>query len=61
MFRERRLEAPRGGSAFCVPINQSFFLSGARLAPASHIALIYAACPLVVLAPGDGLDEARSG
>ena len=37
-------------AALCVPINQAFFLSGARLAPASHIGLIYAACPLVVLA-----------
>ena len=37
-------------AALCVPINQAFFLNGARLAPASHIGLIYAACPLVVLA-----------
>ena len=37
-------------SALCVPANQAFFLAGARLAPASHIGLIYAACPLVVLA-----------
>jgi drug/metabolite transporter (DMT)-like permease len=37
-------------AALCVPINQAFFLGGARLAPASHIGLIYAACPLVVLA-----------
>lgn len=36
--------------AFCVPINQGFFLAGARYAPAGHIGLIYAACPLVVLA-----------
>jgi drug/metabolite transporter (DMT)-like permease len=36
-------------AAFCVPINQMFFLNGARLAPTSHVALIYAACPLVVL------------
>ncbi len=35
-------------SVFCVPINQFFLLSGARLAPTSHVALIYAACPLVV-------------
>jgi drug/metabolite transporter (DMT)-like permease len=36
-------------AALCVPINQTFFLYGARLVPTSHIALIYAACPLVVL------------
>lgn len=36
-------------AALCVPINQAFFLSGAKFAPASHIGLIYAACPLVVL------------
>ena len=37
-------------SAFCVPINQWFFLTGAKFAPSAHIGLIYAACPLVVLA-----------
>ncbi len=36
--------------ACCIPINQFFFLNGARLAPTTHVALIYAACPLVVLA-----------
>ena len=36
-------------SVFCVPINQWFFLTGARLTPSAHIGLIYAACPLVVL------------
>jgi drug/metabolite transporter (DMT)-like permease len=36
-------------AALCVPINQTFFLNGARLTPTSHVALIYAACPLVVL------------
>jgi drug/metabolite transporter (DMT)-like permease len=36
-------------AALCVPINQMFFLHGARLVPTSHVALIYAACPLVVL------------
>lgn len=35
-------------SVFCVPINQYFLLNGARLAPTSHVALIYASCPLVV-------------
>ncbi len=36
-------------AALCVPINQTFFLSGTKLAPTSHVALIYATCPLVVL------------
>lgn len=36
-------------AAMCVPINQTFFLNGTRLAPTSHVALIYATCPLVVL------------
>jgi drug/metabolite transporter (DMT)-like permease len=36
-------------AALCVPINQAFFLSASRFAPTSHVALIYAACPLVVL------------
>jgi drug/metabolite transporter (DMT)-like permease len=35
-------------SAFCVPINQSFFLNAARLGPNSHVGLFYATCPLVV-------------
>ncbi len=37
-------------AALCIPINQAFFLGGARFTSASHIGLIYAACPLVVLA-----------
>jgi drug/metabolite transporter (DMT)-like permease len=35
-------------AAFCVPINQSFFLNAARLGPNSHVGLFYAVCPLVV-------------
>jgi drug/metabolite transporter (DMT)-like permease len=35
--------------ALCVPVNQAFFLNATRLAPTSHVALIYAACPLFVL------------
>jgi drug/metabolite transporter (DMT)-like permease len=46
-------------AALCVPINQAFFLNGARLAPASHIGLIYAACPLVVLALAAALGQER--
>jgi drug/metabolite transporter (DMT)-like permease len=36
-------------AAFCVPINQSFFLNATRLGPTSHVGLFYATCPLVVL------------
>lgn len=36
-------------AALCVPINQTFFLNGAKLTLASHIGLIYGSCPLVVL------------
>jgi drug/metabolite transporter (DMT)-like permease len=46
-------------SALCVPINQAFFLGGAKLAPASHIGLIYAACPLVVLALATALGQEK--
>jgi len=35
-------------AAFCVPINQSFFLNAARLGPNSHVGLFYSVCPLVV-------------
>ena len=46
-------------AAFCVPINQWFFLTGAKYAPAAHIGLIYAACPLVVLALAAWLGQER--
>jgi drug/metabolite transporter (DMT)-like permease len=46
-------------ASLCVPINQAFFLNGAKLAPASHIGLIYAACPLVVLALAAFLGQER--
>jgi drug/metabolite transporter (DMT)-like permease len=36
-------------AAMCVPINQGFFLSAARLGPTSHVGIFYATCPLVVL------------
>ncbi|ADV61604.1 protein of unknown function DUF6 transmembrane [Isosphaera pallida ATCC 43644] len=36
-------------AAFCVPINQAFFLSGTKLAPTSHVGFLYATCPAVVL------------
>ncbi|MFO0960573.1 MAG: DMT family transporter [Isosphaeraceae bacterium] len=49
MFRE---DAPRlmAAATLCVPVNQSFFLTGTRFAPTSHVGLIYATCPLVVMA-----------
>jgi drug/metabolite transporter (DMT)-like permease len=46
-------------AALCVPVNQMFFLHGARLVPTSHVALIYAACPLVVLALATALGQER--
>ncbi len=46
-------------SALCVVINQAFFLGGAKLAPTSHIGLIYAACPLVVLGLAAALGQER--
>jgi drug/metabolite transporter (DMT)-like permease len=36
-------------AALCVPINQGFFLSAARLGPTSHVGIFYATCPLIVL------------
>jgi drug/metabolite transporter (DMT)-like permease len=36
-------------AALCVPINQGFFLSAARLGPTSHVGIFYATCPVVVL------------
>jgi drug/metabolite transporter (DMT)-like permease len=46
-------------AALCVPVNQFFFLNGTRLAPTSHVALIYAVCPLVVLLLVVALGEER--
>lgn len=37
-------------AALCVPVNQAFFLNASRFTPSSHVAIFYAACPLVVLA-----------
>ena len=58
MLREDRgrllLAAP-----LCVPINQCFFLSGARLAPTTHVGLIYATCPLVVLMLATAIGQER--
>src|SRR4051794_16707168 len=46
-------------AALCVPVNQTFFLNGTRLAPTSHVGLIYATCPLVVLALSVMLGQER--
>ena len=46
-------------SALCVPINQTFFLNGTRLAPTTHVGLIYASCPLVVLLLAAALGQER--
>ncbi len=46
-------------AALCIPVNQTFFLNGARLAPTSHIALIYASCPLFVLLMSLALGQER--
>ncbi len=36
-------------AAFCVPINQAFFLTASRIGPTSHVGIFYATTPLVVL------------
>jgi drug/metabolite transporter (DMT)-like permease len=46
-------------AALCVPINQLFFLNGTKLAPTTHVALIYAAVPLVVLALATAIGQER--
>ena len=48
MFREDALLL-LATAALCVPINQGFFLTAARLGPTSHVGIFYATCPLVVL------------
>ncbi len=54
-----RSDWPRllAASALCVPINQAFFLAGTRLAPTSHVGVIYATCPLVVLLLASALGQ----
>lgn len=46
-------------SACCVPINQAFFLSGTQRAPTTHVGIIYATCPLVVLLLAAALGQER--
>lgn len=48
LFREDGLRL-LAAAALCVPVNQTFFLHGTRLAPTTHVGLIYALCPLIVL------------
>lgn len=43
----------------CVPINQAFFLYGTKLAPTTHVGLIYATCPLFVLAMATLIGQER--
>ena len=56
-----RRDLPRllAASAFCVPINQALFLAGARMAPTSHVGIIYATCPLVVLLLATAMGQER--
>lgn len=58
MFRQ---DFPRllATAAFCIPINQAFFLAGTRMAPTSHVGIIYATCPLVVLLLASALGQER--
>lgn len=58
MIREDGLRV-LAAALFCVPINQTFFLNGTRLAPTSHVGLIYATCPLVVLSLAVTLGQER--
>jgi drug/metabolite transporter (DMT)-like permease len=46
-------------AALCVPINQTLFLNGTRLAPTTHVGLIYGTCPLVVLMLAVALAQER--
>ncbi len=60
-WRMLREDAPRLAltAAFCVPINQAFFLNGTKLAPTTHVALIYSACPLIVLGLATAIGQER--
>ena len=61
LARMLRRDWPRmlATAAFCVPINQAFFLAGTKLAPTSHTGVIYATCPLVVLMLASALGQER--
>lgn len=59
--RMLREDGPRllAAAALCVPVNQLFFLHGTRLAPTTHVGLIYALCPLVVLGLATAIGQER--
>lgn len=63
LFRLLRQDGWRlaAAAALCVPVNQTFFLNAARLTATSHIALIYASVPMVVLllATASGQEKLR--
>lgn len=61
MRRLVREDAPAllAAALLCVPVNQGFFLNGARLAPTTHVGLIYATCPIFVLLMAVGLRHER--
>ncbi len=46
-------------AVLCVPVNQALFLNGAKLAPTTHVGLIYATCPIFVLAMALALRHER--
>lgn len=58
LFREDGLRLL--AAAFCcVPLNQAFFLNATRLTATSHVGLIYAAVPLVVLVLAAAVGQER--
>lgn len=59
--RMLRQDFPRllAAAAFCIPINQAFFLAGTKMAPTSHVGVIYATCPLVVLLLATAMRQER--
>ena len=58
MLREDRGRVLASG-LFCVGLNQLFFLTGARLAPTTHVGLIYATNPLFVLLMACAIGQER--
>ena len=44
---------------FCIPVNQTFFLHATTLTATSHVALIYAAVPMVVLLLASAIGQER--
>ncbi|QDV36025.1 DMT family transporter [Tautonia plasticadhaerens] len=58
MIREDRWRV-LASALFCVGLNQLFFLTGARLAPTTHVGLIYATNPLFVLLIACGMGQER--